>query len=287
MTAPMPPITILHLSDTHILAADADRLYGQDTLANLQRVIDHVAAHDVTLDAVVITGDLANDGDLTAYQRLRAMLAVMQERFNAPVFPVMGNHDRRETMREGLLGEPASVAQYHYIQEIGGLRLIVLDSSVPGQAYGLLGADQLAWLHEQLRTPAPRGTVLALHHPPFQGTVPTLNTIMLGDYRALAALLPGTDVRAILAGHVHYPGAATIAGVPGFTAPAVAYQTDPLHQNGYIGFAGYGCNLVRIMDETITVSTIMLHGPFPEISRTSKTAAEMQERQAIFDALGS
>ena len=230
--------TILHLSDTHILATEPERLHGQDTMASLLRLVEHVAAHDIRLDGIIITGDLANDGDLAAYRRLREAIGTIEQRLGAAVSVVMGNHDRRDTMRQGLLGEASSDAPFCYVQMLGDLRLIVLDSSVPGESYGQIGTSQRAWLSEQLRQPAPRGTLLALHHPPFRGTVPLLNTIMLRDREALAEVLRGSDVRAILAGHVHYPSAAAVVGIPCFTAPAIAYQIDPLDQAGYLGFAG-------------------------------------------------
>jgi hypothetical protein len=187
-------------------------------------------------------------------------------------------------LRQGLLGEAPSDAPYHYVQMLDGLRLIVLDSSVAGVPYGQLGDAQLAWLGDQLRRPSPRGTLLALHHPPFRGTVPLLNTIMLRDREALADILRGSDVRAILAGHVHYPSAAGVAGIPCFTAPAIAYQIDPLDQAGYLGFAGYGCNLVQVFDDSVVASSILLHGDLPELFRRRISNAEWEARIATITA---
>jgi hypothetical protein len=39
----------------------------------------------------------------------------------------------------------------------------------------------------------------------------------------LAAVLAGTDARAVLGGHLHYATASALAGVPVFTVPALAY----------------------------------------------------------------
>jgi 3',5'-cyclic AMP phosphodiesterase CpdA len=49
---------------------------------------------------------------------------------------------------------------------VDGYRFVTLDSLVPGQGYGWISRAQLDWLRGALAAPAPRGTVLVVHHPP-------------------------------------------------------------------------------------------------------------------------
>ena len=49
----------VHLSDTHILAHEHERLYGTYTTANLRAVIEYIDTEQIKPSFVLITGDLA------------------------------------------------------------------------------------------------------------------------------------------------------------------------------------------------------------------------------------
>ena len=94
--------------------------------------------------------------------------------------------------------------------------MIALDTTVPGYHHGEVTTEQLAWLAEVLATPAPHGTLIALHHPPIP--VPMMRaaeTIELYDQHLLAEVIEGTDVRGVLGGHFHFSSYSLFAGVPG------------------------------------------------------------------------
>jgi 3',5'-cyclic AMP phosphodiesterase CpdA len=258
-TTPTPTHTILHLSDTHILPTDEDRLHGVDTMANLRLALDSVAEHGATPDAILISGDLANGGELESYRRLRGVLDAAKARFGVPVLPVMGNHDARGPFREGLLGEPASDDPYCYVTWLGDLRVIVLDSTVPGAAHGELDSAQLDWLRAELVEPAPDGTLVVLHHPPIPGPVPIINFLVLQNPEALADVIQGSDVLTVLAGHAHHPISGAFAGVLCFAAPATAYTVDPLAGGSSIrGIEGPGFGLLHLYGRTAVASAVAL-----------------------------
>ena len=101
------------------------------------------------------------------------------------------------------------------MHEVDGLRIVALDTSVPGYHHGELLTEQLAWLADVLATPAEHGTLLAMHHPPLPlPMIRAAELIELHDQHALADVVAGTDVRGILAGHLHFPTWSTFAGVP-------------------------------------------------------------------------
>jgi 3',5'-cyclic AMP phosphodiesterase CpdA len=119
-------------------------------------------------------------------------------------------------------------------------------------------ADQLAWLAEQLAVPAPYGTILAMHHPPVPCVLDLAATVELRDQARLGAVLRGTDVRAILAGHLHYSTFATFAGIPISVASATCYTQDlTVPQGGTRGRDGaQAYNLVHVYDDTIVHSVV-------------------------------
>jgi Icc protein len=218
--------TLVHLSDTHVVP-EGQLLYGKiDALANLRAALAMVEAASLQPTAIVITGDLTDTGEPDAYDRFRRVVEPAAERIGAPVVYVMGNHDERGAFRSSLLGAEATTEPVDHVVHAGDLRIIAMDSSIPGRIHGRLEPEQLDWLREELATPAPAGTVLAMHHPPLADERPIAEAMLLHGPERLAEVVAGSDVRAVLAGHTHSPGAGVLAGIPVWVAGAIAYTID-------------------------------------------------------------
>lgn len=217
-----PTHVIAHLSDTHLLADSLQ--YGLiDTTARLEEALERLALVRPAPQALVLTGDLADLGEPGAYDRLRKVVEPAAANVGAEVVWVMGNHDEREPFSAALLGA-ATTEPLDRVHDVDGLRIIALDTTVPGWHHGELRPAQLDWLREELATPAPHGTLLAMHHPPIPMPMDRVaELIELHDQAALAEVVAGTDVRAILAGHYHYSTYATFAGIPVSVASASCY----------------------------------------------------------------
>ena len=250
--------TIIHLSDTHLLAGGR-RLAGVfDTAANLAETLAAVERTGTRPDAIVFTGDLTDVGEPDAYAALRAAVEPVAERLGAPVVWVAGNHDERPAMRSALLGREATEEPVTGVWDLGGLRLIALDSSVPGWHHGDLDESQLSWLSDLLAEPAPLGTLLALHHPPLPTHIPFFDILELQHQAELADILRDSDVRGILAGHLHYSTNGTFVGIPVSVAAATCYtmnlQRPPATVNGMD--AGQSFHLVHVYDEVVTHAVV-------------------------------
>ncbi|MCJ1694638.1 phosphodiesterase [Rathayibacter caricis] len=252
---------IAHLSDTHFLAEGAP-LYGVvDTVARLDQALARLAERGGRLDAIVVTGDVADRGEEDAYRRVKAALDPLAARFGAPIVWVMGNHDERRAFRRVLLEQQQhadSETPIDQVVDLDGLRLVALDSAVPGFHHGALTDEQLERLQRELATPAPLGTILALHHPPLPTPLGAMTVLELRGIERLEEVVRGTDVRAILGGHLHYPTAATFAGVPVFVAGATSYTMDlgaPERElRGIDGAQSF--SLVHVHPETIATSLV-------------------------------
>lgn len=250
--------TLLHLSDTHFLGGDALLGGAVDTERNLRRTLDRIAQLAGDPDAIVFTGDLTDLGEPEAYARLRAIVEPFAAEWGATLVWVAGNHDERPEMRRGLFDLEPTQEPITAVHDLRGLRLIALDSTVPGWHHGRIDDDQLAWLAAELATPAPHGTVLALHHPPLPSHVPLFDILELQGQDELAAVIDGTDVRAIIAGHLHYSMSGMFASVPVSVASATCYTMDiarpALSVNGMD--AGQSFHLVHVHPDTITHSVV-------------------------------
>jgi 3',5'-cyclic AMP phosphodiesterase CpdA len=222
---PDPSHVVAHLSDPHLLADTLQ--YGVvDTAARLEQALARLGRLPTPPQALVFTGDLADLAEPEAYARLRAIVEPAADELGAEVVWVMGNHDERGPFTRGLFGAESDAPQDR-VHDIAGLRIIALDTTVPGWHHGELADDQLAWLRDVLSDPAPHGTLLAMHHPPIP--VPMLRLaelIELHDQPRLAEVVAGSDVREILGGHFHFTSYSTFAGVPVSVASATCYTLE-------------------------------------------------------------
>ncbi len=249
---------LIHVSDPHFLAGDA-RLGGRyDVEASFARTLEAIRSVHPNPSAIVVTGDLADLGEPDAYARLRAAVEPVAEELDTTVVWVAGNHDERPALRAGLLDLAPTQEPVTGVWDLDGLRLIALDTSVPGWHHGDLDPEQLAWLADELRRPAPHGTVLAMHHPPLPSHLPLFDILELRHQDELADIVRGSDVRAILAGHLHYSAHGTFAGVPVSVSSATCYTMDvarpAVEVNGRD--AAQAFQLVHVREETITHTVV-------------------------------
>jgi 3',5'-cyclic AMP phosphodiesterase CpdA len=186
----------------------------------------------------------------------------------------MGNHDERADYSSLLFDEVGSDQPQDRVYDINGLRIISFDSTVPGYHHGEVTDAQLAWLADILKTPAPDGTLLALHHPP----IPTprleaMGMLELLDQGRLADVLTGTDVRGILAGHLHYSTHSTFAGIPVSVASATCYTLDLTRDDRVLSGVDFGqsINLVHLYEDRV-VHSIVPVGDSPEVTGFSSDA---------------
>lgn len=255
---PRPNHFLVHISDTHLVGHGND-LYGAvDSAAQLRRMFDELAASHARPDALIFTGDLADKGEPDAYRTLRSIVTPVAESLGAQVIWAMGNHDDRAHFRSGLLDQPPSDNPVDAVYSVDGLRIITIDSTVPGRHYGEITPTQLRWLAGELACPAPHGTILVLHHPPVPSVLDLAVLVELRDQRDLAEVLRGTDVRSILAGHLHYSTTSTFAGIPVSVASATCYTQDLNVPSGALrGRDGaQAINLVHVYRDTVVHSVV-------------------------------
>jgi len=246
---------LLHLSDLHLTGDGAPHFGAVDTTAALRRVLDRVSALE-RLDAVVLSGDLAEDGTEEAYRTLRAIVEPWAAKRGAEVLYAMGNHDAAAAF-EAVVGPRRRVA------EIAGVRIVVLDSTVPGWPGGRVGDEQLDWLAGELAGPAPQATVVVVHHPPIAAATPLLAAMELADASRLLDVCRAGGVSLVLSGHYHHSAVAEIDDVTVAVAPAVANTADVAAPAGHErAVVGSGCAIVTIpAGGAPVVSAVSAPGP--------------------------
>ncbi len=270
---PPPRFTVAHLSDPHLLAGGAKQYDLIDPEPGLRLALERLGRLDPAPDVIVFTGDLADKAEPEAYARLRELVEPVAAGLGAQVVWTMGNHDERAPYARGLFGNDDEGPQDR-AYDVGGLRVLALDTSVPGYHHGDLTPDQLGWLADRLATPAEHGTVLAMHHPPIP--VPMLRAaeiIELLDQQALADVVAASDVRAILGGHFHYTSWSTFAGIPVSVASASCYTSDPAPLDRLISAVDghQAMTMLHLYDDRV-VHTVV---PLPEAPEASGYPADV------------
>lgn len=213
------PFLIVQLSDPHIGAEWAE----SDPVVGLAAAVLSMQTMQMQPDAVLVTGDLADTASDSEYMRVRELLIPL----GAPVHVLPGNHDDRAALRR-IFGLPGTAAQpVHYTVDLGPLRLVMLDTTIPGEASGALDGAQLEWLDEALTASPGQPTLIGMHHPPFLTGLPAWDDIGLSkDGRALLAEIVNRhpQVQRIVAGHVHRTVAGELGGRSALSVPSTYVQ---------------------------------------------------------------
>jgi 3',5'-cyclic AMP phosphodiesterase CpdA len=251
-----PLYTIIQISDPHVPASGLlfDRV---DACARVQATVDVLVEAGCAPDVLVLSGDMADRGAGESYVRLRPVIDAAVERLGARLLVVPGNHDDLSLLRVQLLGRQPDAGPLDEVMRARGLRLIGLDSTVPGEDYGEVSEAQLRAMAEELAEPAPDGTVLVVHHPPIWSTTPTSELVALRKPEQLGAVIRDTDVRLVLSGHTHRVSAGTLAGVPVWVSPSTGSQADVLAHTGFAGHTGGGFSRIDILDDGEVVTTFV------------------------------
>lgn len=256
---------IAQLSDLHV--RPAGQLYKGvvDSNAMFAQAIAHLRQLDAPPDLVLISGDLVDEGSAAEYAMLRTLLQPL----DLPLRLMPGNHDDRQALRQAFADHtylPAN-GPLHYVVDDFALRVVALDSCVPGRHHGALGADSLHWLQATLAADRAKPTLLLLHHPPFASGTPSMDPYRLRDAAPLEAIVAAhPQVQAVLCGHVHRVmfrrWAGTVVAACPSTATEIALQLRPdAPEQSHVGPAA--CLLHRWQPGEGLVSHVSHIGPRP------------------------
>lgn len=196
---------VAQLSDIHAAP-------GNDNLSRLERAV--IWLRDIDLHAVVLSGDLIDDGWTEGYDVIADHLA----QIGAPVMALPGNSDDRIAMRRifPLPGLSASAdAALHFSIMLEDLQLVGMDVCVDGASHGDI-IPHLDWLQQTIVEDDKTRSLVFLHHHLFPTGIPPVDRVMAEGADKLNKMLAGLTSKphAISSGHVHHPLSAMLGNVP-------------------------------------------------------------------------
>ncbi|WP_268799574.1 phosphodiesterase [Pseudomonas huanghezhanensis] len=219
------PFLVAQISDLHLKAGQRLTYGVVDTLGALRRAVDHLNASHPRPDIVVVSGDLVDFGRADEYAVLHPELA----RLHMPCYLVPGNHDTRgpllDAFRDHRYLPASSDGPLDWVVDEHPLRLIGLDSTIPGGHGGQLLHSQLQWLDEQLALRPDVPTLLILHHPPFISGIGHMDREPFINAAALEAVVARhPQVERLLCGHLHRPMQRRFGGSMSCVCPGTSHQ---------------------------------------------------------------
>jgi 3',5'-cyclic-AMP phosphodiesterase len=203
-------IVLAHVSDIHIDGGDR-------SVERATRVMNYLNGLQGDIDAIIVSGDLADHGLPEEYEQVAKLLGSQRTLLHCP-----GNHDARGPYREVLLGENASDEPINRVHRVAGAVFAMCDSSIPGRSEGYLADETLAWLESALVEADDAPVFVCFHHPPVVLHQSYIDKIkQQGEDRLAALIAQHPNVVAVLCGHAHTGAASTFAGRPLLVAPGV------------------------------------------------------------------
>lgn len=237
-------IVFAQLSDIHLDLSERN----EERAARVMRYLNDLPG---SLDAIVVTGDLADHGQPAEYEQVAKVLSAPH-----PVFTCPGNHDAREAYREVLLGEAASPDPINRLHRAGEAVFLMCDSTIPGQDDGYLADDTIEWIDSTLSA-EPGPAFICFHHSPAMLHVPLTDKMrQFGGERLAEVINRHPHVAAVLCGHSHTPAATTFAARPLIVSPGVVSTLMmPWERGGPVSYDLPPLLAFHILDDDLRLTT--------------------------------
>lgn len=216
------PIKLLQVTDTHLFKENGDELLGIDTEQTFQDVIKHLKEHHHNHDAIIYTGDLAQNASETAYKKFKTYA----DSITSPYFCLAGNHDNPDIMGKYFAGSDS-----HQVVSTPYWDFVLLNSHTNNSPAGFLSEHSLEWLQSTLAN-SHKHIAIFLHHHPISMRSDWIDHHMLKNADAFWDILaPFTHIKAIIFGHVHQSSNGIHNGIQLFSTPSTSVQFSPKSHN--------------------------------------------------------
>ncbi|MFQ5828419.1 MAG: phosphodiesterase [Candidatus Methylomirabilia bacterium] len=216
---------IAQITDLHVVAENTLCYDRVETNTQLKEAVAHLNGLEPSPDVVIASGDLTDHGALEEYTALRRIVSELIP----PLYLIPGNHDHRDVFLEAFSDQdylPRPGAPFaHYAIDDHDMRLVGLDTTVPGRHTGMLCEARLAWLDETLGAESQRPTLIFMHHPPFRTGIRWMDAVGLRGGRRMEEIVSRhRQVERVACGHLHRPIQVAWGGTVACIAPSTCHQ---------------------------------------------------------------
>lgn len=218
---PSPSVSILQITDLHIMPEAGEKMLGIDTERYFDEVLKHAYHQRDHYDLVLVSGDLTQEPCASSYYRIRERL----ESYRTECLCLPGNHDDLPMMRKILHSGNISCDK---LRLFDGWQLISLNSQIPGQPGGYLDEDELAFLESNLKSRPDLFTLVAVHHHCIPTRSGWLDTMIIANSERLFEVLGRySQIKAITTGHIHQEMDIIKQSIRVLATPSTCFQFKP------------------------------------------------------------
>ncbi len=217
----MTDLSILHITDCHILPCINDTFLGINTEYYFRAVLELALEENRHFDLIIVSGDLAQDPSHESYQRILKYLEATQ----IPCVCLPGNHDDLQFMQQAF-NTPLVNCQKQFL--LGKWQCILLNSQIEGESGGRLSNQELNFLDECLSRHPDYHALIAVHHHCLETKSAWMDTMMIENNLELWTLInKHPQVKAVINGHIHQVIDVEHFGVRVLGSPSTCFQFKP------------------------------------------------------------
>jgi len=214
-------VTILQLTDLHLMASPDGTLLGMNTAHYFHAVLEQALSEQQAADLLLLTGDLAQDPDPASYEYLLKHL----EQAPIPSVCLPGNHDDLDLMRKILATEQVNCRKQLLL---GNWQIICLNSQIPGSPAGQLPDEELLFLQHCLSAYPKHHALIAVHHHCLPTHSAWMDTMIIANHEAFLTLVDShQQEKVVLTGHIHQEMDRRTGAIRVLATPSTCFQFAP------------------------------------------------------------
>lgn len=214
----------IHISDTHLIGGKLG-LYGLDPYIGLKKAIESINRYHDDADFLVLTGDLADEGEIKAYEKIKEILSTCKIKS----IKMMGNHDNRENFLSVFKDSFYDDGFIQGVKEFGKKVCIFLDTKIPNTHAGDMCDKRFNWLKKRLLEYKNRDIFLFMHHNVMDVGIDEMDDIKFKSTDRLREIfLKNKNIKYLFFGHLHMSVCGVWGGVPYFGVRGTNHQLSSL-----------------------------------------------------------
>ena len=245
------PISVLQITDTHIMAMPDATLLGIKTAHYFNAVMELASRSKTKFDLCLVTGDLAQEPVPESYQYMVDTL----EQYQSPCVCLPGNHDDLEIMQAVLCTETVNCRKR---VALGKWQVICLNSQIPNSPDGLLSEIELSYLENTLKDYPDLFSLIAIHHNCVPCGSGWMDVMMVKNAQALFELISRyPNVRVIINGHIHQELDTQVDSVRVLSTPSTCFQFKPNSDSFTLDDTSPGYRRIELYDDGSVITEVV------------------------------
>lgn len=257
---------IVQLSDAHLFADPAKKLLGITTYDSFNQVLNQAMADNSDkLDLLLLTGDLAQDESLEAYQALSHSL----KPYSVKTAWLPGNHDNDTLMKQYITGPQIT---HDKVISLGPWTVVLMNSHWTNHVEGYFDNNQLVFLEKTLQQLQDQFVLVALHHHILHVGSAWIDKIKLFNSSDFFDIVSAYEnVKAIISGHVHQESLQTRKSRLFMTTPSTCFQFKPNTSSFTLDTRPPGYRCIDLYNDG-RCDTDVIRVPIDEVADSSQTS---------------